>query len=131
MQHTQTFRKAEHLCLRKDIEQLFSAGSRSASVFPLRAVFRIVPHTAGAPVKVLISVSKRKLKHATDRNRAKRQVREAYRRHKQLLTPLPGTGLHLGFVWLSDRAVESRRVEEKLVVLLHRIQELIAAETAP
>ena len=38
-----SFPKAEHLCLRNDIEQLFSAGSKSTTIFPLRATVRLVP----------------------------------------------------------------------------------------
>ena len=41
-----TFPKTEHLCLQRDIEALFSAGSRSLSVFPVRAVFRSVAQPA-------------------------------------------------------------------------------------
>ena len=82
---TFTFPKAEHLCLRSDVEALFSPGSVSQTVFPLRATFRLVPYGGSGPrIQVLLSVSKRRLRHAVDRNRAKRQLREAY----LLLTPL-------------------------------------------
>ena len=37
------------------------------------------------PVQLLLSVSKRRFRHAVSRNRAKRLMREAYRRHKHLL----------------------------------------------
>ena len=81
-----TFKKSEHLCRLSEIERLFSAGSRSATVFPVRIVYRKVQATDGEPpVKVLVSVAKRRLRHAVDRNRAKRQLREAYRHNKQVL----------------------------------------------
>ena len=74
------FPKAEHICLKRDIDQLFTAGTRSAVSFPLRAIVRTRPHDGKFPrVQVLISVAKRRLRHAVDRNRAKRQIREAYR----------------------------------------------------
>lgn len=75
-----TFRKPEHLCLKTEIDALFTAGSRSMSVYPLRVTYRMLPYAGSGPqAKVLLSVSKRHFKHAVDRNRAKRQLREAYR----------------------------------------------------
>lgn len=40
-----TFPKAEHLCLKKEIEELFTAGSQSATMFPLRTTFRVKPYS--------------------------------------------------------------------------------------
>jgi len=129
------FPKAEHLCLKRDIEALFSAGSRAATAFPLRAVFRLVPRSGDAEpaVKVLLSVSKRRLRHAVDRNRAKRQLREAYRLRKTLLTAaLPATvGLHVALLWLADRPVPSATVAESVERLLRRIAEKSASCPAP
>lgn len=126
------FPKAEHLCLRRDIETLFSPGSKSLSVFPVRVVYRPVDEKAGPAVRVLLSVSKRKLRHAVDRNRAKRQLREAYRHHKQpLADALPaGTHLHLGFIWLSERPVQSSRVQTAVERALRQIEERLLAEPA-
>lgn len=128
-----SFPKAEHLCSRKDIDALFSSGNYAASAFPLRAVYRRVPRTAGPAVKVLLSVSKRRHKLAVDRNRAKRQLREAYRHHKSLLAASlqPDESLHLAFLWLSNRPVPSATVENRVKNLLHRIAEKINADGAP
>lgn len=122
---TFTFPKAEHLCLQRDINALFSAGSRSAVAFPLRAVWRKTAHCKGPRVQVLLSVPKRKLHHAVDRNRAKRQLREAYRLQKHtLLSILPdGCGLHIAFLWLSSAPVESSLIHARVGSLLQRIGE--------
>ena len=119
------FPKPEHLCLRLDVENLFAAGSHSMTAYPLRVVYREVPYTSGPAVKVLLSVSKRRFKHAVDRNRAKRQLREAYRLNKKiLLEALPdGTSMHVAFLWLSDRPVDSKLIQSKMVNLLTRVAE--------
>lgn len=126
------FPKCEHLCLKKDIETLFSAGSRAITIFPLRAVFRVVPREGGPQAQVLVSVAKRRLRHAVDRNRAKRQLREAYRLNKQLIADALSDDerLHVGLIWLSEHPVNSRRVHEKMVVVLHRVAERLRERAA-
>ena len=127
------FPKAEHLCLKRDIEQLFTAGTRSAVSFPLRAIVRTRPHDGKFPrVQVLISVAKRRLRHAVDRNRAKRQIREAYRLNKEIIwEQLPeGVAVHLGLVWVADQPQDSALVQKRLVSLLHRVVEKIVPSTS-
>lgn len=124
------FPKCEHLCLKKDIETLFSAGSRSITIFPLRAVYRLVPRERGPQVQVLVSVAKRRLHHAVDRNRAKRQLREAYRLNKQLFSDLlpENRMLHVGIIWLSERPVDSSVVSDRMATILHRMAENLREE---
>ena len=74
-------------------------------------------------MQVLVSVSKRHFRHAVDRNRAKRQLREAWRRHKETLaSALPADKcLALAFLWLSDCPQPSAVVERRVCGLVQRI----------
>ena len=96
------------------------------AAYPLRAVFHKTDRQqTGVPVQVLISVPKKHFKHAVDRNRVKRQVREAYRHCKQpLCEAIPADEcLLLAFVWLSDELAPSSTVSDRVGKLVSRITE--------
>ncbi len=91
--HEERLRKGERLCSKKLIDTLFGiGGSHAMTAFPLKAVYRLIDckSETSAPeetvmesnVQVLVSVPKKHFKRAVKRNRVKRQVREAYRKHK-------------------------------------------------
>jgi len=95
----------------------------------MRAVYKMVPRTAtDVPVQVLISVPKKHFKHAVDRNRVKRQVREAYRHQKQpLIDAVPADkSLLLAFVWLSNQLAPSATVANRVEKMVRRIAEKAA-----
>ncbi len=120
-----TFRKQERIVSTRLIEMLFGKGdSQSLSAYPLRAVFlQTARQEKCAPVQILISVPKKRFKHAVDRNRVKRQIREAYRHHKQILdgTIAEEKQLIMAFIWLSDRHCPSSVIEKKVVGILQHI----------
>ena len=124
-----TFRREERLRGEALIERLFHReGSRSMAAFPLRMVYmKTASDGAGALPQVLISVPKRCLKHAVDRNRVKRQVREAYRRNRYRLVESRGgdgvRGLLIAFIWLDDKLWSTAEVERKVCNLLQRLSE--------
>ena len=74
-----------------------------------------------------MSVPKRHFKHAVDRNRVKRQLREAHRLQKQVLHEAmqahEGQELLLAFIWLSDQHEETARIMRRTGTLLQRISE--------
>ena len=115
MRNNSSFPKKEKLVSRKLIDRLFvGGGSKSMSCFPLRLVFMVLDHNDEAlenkgshvdmaDVQMMISVPKRCFKHAVDRNRVKRQVREAYRRHRDLYELPEGKYLAMAFIWLDHQ----------------------------
>jgi ribonuclease P protein component len=138
MRNNFSFPKKEKLVSRKLIDRLFvGGGSKSMSCFPLRLVFMVLDHndeamenngsnTEVADAQMLVSVPKRCFKHAVDRNRVKRQVREAYRRHRDLYEIPEGKYLAMAFIWLDHQHHDSAEVEEKVVGLLRRLGEKLA-----
>ena len=76
-----------------------------------------------------VVVSKKSFHDAVDRNRAKRQLREAYRRHKYLLTDAlaDGAAWHVAFIWLAEGPIDSRQIDSRMQSLLRRMAERIAA----
>lgn len=123
-----TFSKAERICSKLTIDKLFAGGNRSTAVYPLRAVYMEEEKCGGVPVSILISVPKRRFRHAVDRNRMKRQVREAYRlnKHKlwEVLQPR-GLSVSIAFVCITDELCSSAQVERSVKKILYRIAEQI------
>lgn len=132
-----TFVKKERLCSKRIIDTLFGGGSKSFSAYPLRAVFRPIEEFSDSEnelVSVLVSVSKKHFKRAVKRNRAKRQIREAYRKNKEILyltirnnSSIPKQ-FALAFLWQADELLPSWVVENKMKNLLSRIAEQISKE---
>ncbi|MDD7335614.1 MAG: ribonuclease P protein component [Prevotella sp.] len=125
-----TLGKEERICSKKLIEKLFKGGrSKSMVAYPLRVVYAQKADDKGenVPAQMLVSVSKRHFKHAVDRNRVKRQVREAYRKHKhtvtQALEAKGGRHLMMAFVWQDNALHDTAEVERKVQNLLTRIAE--------
>ena len=125
----QTLPKTERLYHKKLIDSLFGGGkSRSMTAFPLRLVYMPLATANGSetaadqvPVStMLVSVPKRNLHRANKRNRVKRQVREAYRKHKTILDDHP---FALAFIWLDVKLWTSAEVEQRVVSLLNRVME--------
>lgn len=126
-----TLSKEERIYSLSLIDDLFKGGkSRSMTIFPIRAVYKSLEDChdeagfqAQTPCpKFLVSVPKKHFHHAVDRNRVKRQVREAFRKNKQILR---GRNVAIAFVWLSDKHAESALIERNVTSILQRISEKI------
>ena len=124
-----TLDKSELLYSKKLIERLFGGGNKSFPAFPLRVVYMpLAPEETTADASILISVPKKRFKHAVKRNQVKRQVREAYRHNKHILldalkaqeTP---TSMILAFIWLDNKIHSTEEVAYKVKKLLMHIAE--------
>lgn len=123
--------KKEKLCSPVAIEQLFArgGGAQSALVYPLRAVWRHNPRRkSDAPVAFVISIPKKRLRHAVDRVAMRRKVREAYRLARPLFPMPEGVRIDLAFVYVSDKLKDYASVERAVHSLLSRMVGGVSAE---
>lgn len=75
-----SYSKSEKLKSKKIIGELFSSG-KSISAYPLLLIYL----KNNTKLQTGVSVSKKRFKNATDRNRIKRLLREGYRLNKSVL----------------------------------------------
>ena len=128
-----SFPKSQRLYSRYLIDKLFEPGnSKSMSAYPLRLVYRLIDLPGSENTSdgnhdnaLLISVPKRCFKHAVDRNRVKRQVRESYRNNKQLIRLPEGMVANIALIWLDNTLYPSDVVTAKVQKLLMRMSEKI------
>lgn len=124
-----TLNKSERLCSKKLIERLFGGGNKSFPTFPIRVVYMYLEaEENSADISVLISVPKKRFKHAVKRNRVKRQIREAYRHHKHILIDALQASeqpkkMALAFIWLDNKLHQTEAVSYKVKKLLQHIAE--------
>lgn len=124
-----TLPKAERLNSYMLIEKLFAGGSKSFPAFPLRIVYMLVEGEQLPTASLLISVPKKRFKRAVKRNLVKRQVREAYRKHKSVLADVleaKGLKLVIAMIWLDNEIHSNKEVEAKVLKLLQLTAEKIA-----
>jgi ribonuclease P protein component len=120
----QTFKKHERLSGQKIIDTLFSEG-KIFVVSPFRVVWLEYELAGQSPAQVLISVSKKRIKNAVDRNLVKRRIREAYRKNKdEFYEFLNRNQVKCAFALLynSDLIADYKEIEEKINLLLQRFQ---------
>lgn len=115
-----SLRKAEKLCSRTAVDQLFAAGS-SAVAYPLRMVYHISDRSYGAPAQFMITIPKKKIRKAVGRVLLRRRIREAYRLNRQCFLPAlleSGKKIDIAFIYMHKEADDYARIEQKMIKLL-------------
>ncbi|MBL4593218.1 MAG: ribonuclease P protein component [Flavobacteriales bacterium] len=126
MELNNKYAKNEKLKSKKAIDLLFSNG-KSINAFPIRVIYISKPELEGIPVNMGVTVSKKNIKLAVNRNLIKRRVREAYRlNNNELKTYLlnANSELNIMFIYTSKQILPYKEIEDKIKVLLTRLIEL-------
>ncbi|MBP7781123.1 MAG: ribonuclease P protein component [Paludibacteraceae bacterium] len=116
-----TFPKREHLCGDAVISTLYHEGKSFLS-YPVKVTYLLVDDSE--PVRCLVWAPKRKFKHSVDRNRVRRQLREAYRKNKYPLIDAAnalGKSLHFSMIYIDDKLLPSYIIEKKLKVVIDKL----------
>ncbi len=71
----------------------------------------------------MISVPKKRLRHAVDRVTMRRRIREAYRLARPLFPMPPGTRIDLAFTYVADKLRDYASIEHAMHKLLAKIQQ--------
>ena len=127
MSGTHSFPKSQKLKSRKAIALLFSEG-KSVKSYPLRALFQVEafnPDYNFSHVQIGVTVPKRAFRKAVDRNRIKRQIREAYRlNHSQLLVLAEEFNIYLSVmvIYIDRNFPEFDSLEKKTVQLISKLE---------
>ncbi|MCB0451633.1 MAG: ribonuclease P protein component [Aequorivita sp.] len=116
----QKFPKSEKLKSTKTIENLFLEG-KTHSKFPIKMFF--LQQENIATNQVAFAVPKRNFKSAVDRNRVKRQLREAYRLNKQLLDKIHGKKFVMLFLFLGKVKPQYAELDKAMVNLLKKLKD--------
>lgn len=118
-----TFPKENKLCLKRDVDRLFSEGKSFIS-YPLRVVYRLTENT-DIKDKVLVVVGKKYHKRANKRNRIKRLIRENYRleRHSFISSDLikDAQSIHIAFICVSKTIPSFLEIKEAMIRSFNKI----------
>lgn len=116
-----TLGKNERLKSKKQTDQLFSEGQRF-SLAPFR-VFYMPGTVEKISNQFAVGVSSKTYKKATDRNRVKRLVREAWRLQKHLLQPK----LSVFFIYTGKELPEYKEIYDKIGRVIDKLNKLPGA----
>jgi len=129
MAKTFSYNKAEKLKSRKLLEQLFANG-KSFLVFPIKVFY--LPVTDGATeslVQAGVGTSSRNFKHAADRNRIKRLIREAYRLNKLPLHDFltnQQKQVAVFFLYIDKALPQENIVQQKMPLVLDKLMKQLS-----
>ncbi|MBD5171272.1 MAG: hypothetical protein HDT07_04585 [Bacteroidales bacterium] len=93
-------------------------------VYPLKIVWAVRHEgvrPSAPPAQFLISIPKKRIRHAVDRVTLRRRVREAYRLSREVYEPDPERPVDIAFIWVANEKVDSPRIHRAVRRLLEKL----------
>ncbi len=87
--------------------------------YPLRASWKLNTHREAQCPQFLISIPKKRIRHAVDRVQMRRRVREAYRLNRNLFPS--DQPIDIGFVYVANEVLPYDRVESAVKKILTKL----------
>ena len=118
--HNTLLKKNERINKRKDIGLLFSnkACSVTGSIITLKlARTEENIDKSSTTRRIFISVPKKNIKRAVDRNKIKRYIREIYRNNKSLFPTRTDTILLVGFIYNTGKLYDFNTLKKEIMDL--------------
>ena len=107
-----TLGKDKRLHRRNDIDLMFKTGA-SFTAQGLRFVYCPAPPEDASPLRALFVVSRKKHRKAVTRNLIRRRMRDAYRRHQDLL--YAAGRLYIGVIYLPTTVSDYPAIEAAML----------------
>ena len=120
------FSKKDRLCGSLEIKSLFLTGDKMYE-YPFQVLWK-ENYNSQSPLKIAISIPKKKVSKACKRNQIKRLVREAYRKKKFVLVEKllkKNKSMNLMLVYTLPSILSFTDIEDKISVTLQRLVEEI------
>ncbi|MBP7809301.1 MAG: ribonuclease P protein component [Bacteroidia bacterium] len=109
---------------------LFEKG-QTLSAYPIKLIYLAEKTETKPEVKAMFVVPKKKFKHANDRNKLKRRMREGYRLQKGEFYGLVGqTKLNIAWLYYGNKSEEYDVIFKSLAKLLNNLTKQISISGA-
>lgn len=92
---------------------------KSVFCYPVKCFYCVETSEASSAPKIAVLVSKKRLRHATDRNRVKRLMRESYRLHSRSLTLPDNTALTMCWMFVGSTMPDFPQMESAARQIFH------------
>jgi ribonuclease P protein component len=118
----QSFSSGQRIKSQKDIDGLF-ASQNGFFRYPFKVVLKVVDNE-NYPLRLLISVPKRIIKKAVDRNKIKRLIREAWRQNKAQVESqlsMSSRKLDIALIYTAKDILPYKEIEDKIIQIFQRL----------